>query len=392
MQSQQIVIVGAGIVGLTTAYALLRQGIKQVTVLEQAVVDHKRCTSYGPSRLLRFEYGPDRFYSRMVQLSLERWRDMEQTACRTLYTQTGTLVLGNEQDNFTRASYHILREMGLPIERLSRRTCAQRFPQFVLDAYDMFTYCVDGGILHASLCLRTLKELILDLGGTIVEAHHVKEIKYGNLLRPLRLYLNSGDELMADRVVLAVGPWVHNLLGEQRLPVYMTRQYLLYFANLPPSSFKVQAFPAFMTDNDLYGFPLHNASTGYNPNWFKAASHSFGVPVDPDEVPPIDERVVAQTTRKLRDLLPALQQAELAHVHSCIYDVSPDGGFILDVVPGDRRLVFATGLSGHGFKFGLLLGELVSSLVSDTEPPVPVERFRLARFAQRGKVHVSSVA
>jgi glycine/D-amino acid oxidase-like deaminating enzyme len=72
-----------------------------------------------------------------------------------------------------------------------------------------------------------------------------------------------------------------------------------------------------------------------------------------------------------------------------MYDVTPDQDFILDRLPTDPRVVLATGLSGHGFKFGPLLGELLSSMVCDTQPVVPLERFQLARFA-RSRVHQGS--
>jgi monomeric sarcosine oxidase len=388
VQSQQVVIVGAGIVGLSTAYALLRQGVKHVTVLDQAVVDHVRGTSRGLSRLLRFEYGSDIFYSRMVQLSLERWRKMEQVACRMLYTRTGLLALGYEHDNVTRPSYHVMRELGLSINRLSRAECAQRYPQFATDTYDTFTYSVDAGLLHASVCLHTLKELILDLGGVIIENHRISRIKHD---KALRIVLHSGEELLADRVVVAAGPWIHYLLGDLHLPVRLTRQYVLYFANLSLNKYKVQTFPAFMAD-DLYGFPIYSTCTGSGPGWFKGASHSFGVPVDPEGIPPIDELVIAQVARRLCDLLPDLRRAKLAHVDSCMYDVSPDEDFILDHVPGDERIVFATGLTGHGFKFGPVLGELLSSLVLGEQPPVPMQRFRLARFAHTDQMQAVSVA
>ncbi len=64
-----------------------------------------------------------------------------------------------------------------------------------------------------------------------------------------------------------------------------------------------------------------------------------------------------------------------------MYDMSPDGDFILDRLLDDPRIVVATGLSGHGFKFGLLLGEVLSSMVCETEPVIPIERFGLNRFA-----------
>jgi len=382
VRQQRVVIVGAGIVGLSTAYALLSQGLKQVTILEQEAVDHRRATSHGISRLLRFEYGSDLFYSHMVRLSLRRWKLLERISKRTLYTPSGLLVLGTEGDNFTQPSYHVLREMDMPTERLSRQHCKQRFPQFRPPSNDAITYNSEAGILHASTCLQTLRDLIIDLGGTISESCRVTHITNESQLRPVRIHTSTGSELMADHVVLATGPWVHRLLADLHLPVRLTRQYLLYFAGLPTSSYGVTAFPAFMTC-DLYGFPIHNSAVnGYGPHWLKAASHSFGAPIDPDDIFPPDERVIDRVTQSLIDLIPALKQAELIQVDSCMYDVTPDEDFILDRHPYDPRIVFAAGLTGHGFKFGLLLGEILSSMLCTTPPPVPLERFRLARFSR----------
>ncbi|TMC96049.1 MAG: FAD-dependent oxidoreductase, partial [Chloroflexi bacterium] len=117
-------------------------------------------------------------------------------------------------------------------------------------------------------------------------------------------------------------------------------------AGLPPSSFGIHAFPSFFT-SDLYGFPFHPTSNNdYGPYWLKAASHTFGMPIDPDDILPPDEQVIAHVAKKLRSLLPALHNAHLVQVDSCVYDVSPDEGFILDRIPHDPRIVFATGLTG----------------------------------------------
>jgi monomeric sarcosine oxidase len=382
----QIVIIGAGIVGLSTAYALLNQGMNRVRVLEQAVVNHTRSTSSSISRLLRFEYGEDAFYSRMVQLSLDLWRDLQRNTQRTLYTPTGLLSLGNEGDGTERAR-KIACNLGLSSERLTTQSCRQRFPQFELKNYDVLTYNTEGGILHASVCLQALKQAILERGGEIAETSRVTHIAHENLNRPIHLRLSSGDEVAADRVLVATGPWVHRLLGSLRIPVELTRQYLLYFAGLAPSIFGVGVFPAFVEQN-LYGFPIHKGSN----SWLKAASHQFGRPVDPDAAVLLEEPVIAQTVRELHALLPALRKAELAHVEACIYDVSPDEDFILDVFPGDSRIAFATGLSGHGFKFGPLLGRLLSSLICETQPEVPLGRFRLTRFSRQQTRQAISVA
>jgi monomeric sarcosine oxidase len=375
-----IAIVGAGIVGLSTAFALLKQGIKRVSLLEQAYIDHPRAASHGPSRLIRHEYGSDYLTTEMVRLSLKRWKSLEQRTRRTLYTPTGILTLGRKNDGFTGASTQTLQELGLMPERLTARMCKERFPQFCTQDYDEFIYNTEAGMLHASTCLQTLRDCIRDLGGTILEKSRVTHVEHESSKQPLRLFLERGEEMTAERIVLATGPWVHHLLGGLRLPVRLTRQHLLYFANLSAATFGLNTFPAFMAD-DLYGFPIYIDKNGSKTSWLKAASHQFGADTEPDQEPIIDERIIGQTIQTLRRLIPALGKATLAHIDSCIYDVSPDETFIIDYLPTDSRILFATGLSGHGFKFGLLLGEILCSMLRETEPLVPLDRFRLARFA-----------
>ena len=207
---EHIIIIGGGIVGLSTAFALLQQGMKKVTVVEQRTVDHQRSASHGISRLLRFEYGEYRLYTEMVHVSLQRWKGLERITQRTLYTPAGVLVLGSPTDDFARKSYETLCDLGYHSEALSRQDCLRRFPQFALQDYDFFTYNVAGGILCASHCLQTLKEIIHQLGGVLLENRKVTQIYHDNALKPIRLRLMDGHELTADRLVLAVGSWVHH--------------------------------------------------------------------------------------------------------------------------------------------------------------------------------------
>jgi monomeric sarcosine oxidase len=372
------IIVGAGIIGLSTAYALLKQGETRVTVLEQTAVDHERATSHGFSRLLRFEYGSDQLYTQMVRWSLTAWRELERAAHRRLYTPSGVLLLGKTNDYYAQSSYHTVRASGLPVEWLREDECRRRFPQFATNMFNAFSYNPEGGVLHASTCLQTLRDLVLCMGGEIVEGCRVTRLDHDSPHQPVKLFTNmkgASKTLTAGRVVVATGPWVHHLLPDHHLPVRMTRQYLLYFAGLPQAQFEAGRFPAFMADH-LYGFPIHQGCNG----WVKAASHATGAPVAPDDLSRPDPHVLSSIQEQLYALLPALRVARVARVDSCIYDNSPDEGFILDYLPGDRRIVVATGLSGHGFKFGLLLGSLLASLSRDETPAIPVDRFSLSRF------------
>ena len=382
MTPRCVAVVGAGIVGLSAAYALLQAGVERVVVFEQATINHIRSASHGISRLLRFEYGADAFYSRMVDLSLQRWRALERVVGRTLYTNTGLLVLGNEDDGYTVPGYNVLREMGIATEYLTRQACLQRFPQFDRRDYDFCTYTQEAGILHASTCLQGLKAAILSSGGYIQEYCTVIGWNYETPHAPVRLRLSTGDEFVADRVVLATGSWVHRLLYNLDLPVHLTRQYILYFSRLFVPFFRRGIFPAFIAD-DLYGFPIYGRGEQRGFNWLKAASHAFGDTAHPDDPPRIAEPVITDAQQRLCRLIPALCRAELIYVDSCIYDVSADQNFIIDRLPDDPRFVFASGLTGHGFKFGPLLGELLCNLVCEMEPVVSLDPFRLRRFADQ---------
>jgi glycine/D-amino acid oxidase-like deaminating enzyme len=63
-----------------------------------------------------------------------------------------------------------------------------------------------------------------------------------------------------------------------------------------------------------------------------------------------------------------------------MYDVTPDEDFILDAHPGGSGVIIGTGFSGHGFKFGILIGEMLAALTRGVPSSVPLERFRLSRF------------
>ena len=80
-------VVGAGLLGLSTARALTRRG-RSVAVLERAAVGHAGSGSKGTARIFRLGY-PDPFYVRLAQASLPRWRALEDESGRTLLRTTG---------------------------------------------------------------------------------------------------------------------------------------------------------------------------------------------------------------------------------------------------------------------------------------------------------------
>jgi sarcosine oxidase len=111
----------------------------------------------------------------------------------------------------------------------------------------------------------------------------------------------------------------------------------------------------------------------------KVASHLPGPAVDPDDGPftaisPVSEEAAAAFAR---ERLPGLDPAGLAP-ETCLYTMTADEDFVLDRA---GPLVVGGGCSGHAFKFGPLLGDMLADLAAGTEPSLPRGRFALSRPA-----------
>jgi monomeric sarcosine oxidase len=358
--------------GLATGCALAQQGVR-VTVLERFRVGHERGSSHGLTRAIRHEYGPAGIYTQMVARSLPLWRALEMETGRSLYTETGVLTLGQEDDGHTLPGLEMMRAEGLPVERLTQDECARRFPQFVPAEYSAITYNPVGGMLHASECLFALADRLRGLGGELREETAVARLEPGS--DGVRVALTDGALLRADRVVVTVGPWIHDVLPELRLPVRPTHQQVLYLNGLPRERFGVGAFPVFLAEMDYYGFPLQG------PGWLKVASHIFGPTQDPNVPQRVDPEEVERVREWVRRVIPEAADAPLAGADTCMYDLVGDEDFILDRHPASPNVIVGSGFSGHGFKFGIVIGEILAALALDQDPGWPMDRFRIERLA-----------
>jgi glycine/D-amino acid oxidase-like deaminating enzyme len=308
----------------------------------------------------------------MVADSLAMWEALAQATGRHLYTETGVLTLGQPDDGHTLPGFEVMRTAGLPVAQLTPDECRQRFPQFRPDSYGAITYNPRGGMLHASECLLALVEQAQSLGAVIREGVRVTKVE--PLPAQARVTLDDGTVLTADHVIVTVGPWIRDVLPELAGAVRPTRQQVCYLTGLPAREFGVGAFPVFLSGMHYYGFPLQG------PGWFKVGSHAFGAEVDPNVPYPPDEGEVAEVRAFLREVIPAAANAPVALVDRCMYDVTEHEDFILDYHPAGERVIVGAGFSGHGFKFGILIGELLAALALGEPPVFPLETFRLGRM------------
>jgi monomeric sarcosine oxidase len=368
-----VIVVGGGVIGLATGAALAGRGAN-VTVLERRAIAHPWASSHGLSRAIRHEYGPHRIYTEMVAYSFGLWAALAEETNRRLYTETGVLTLGLSGDGHTMEGYQVMRDAGLPVELLTTEDLGRRFPQFrVQDDYDCVTYNPRGGYLAADECMQALAQRLRARGGQLQEGMRALRVETPGTGGG-RVVLDSGDVMAADRVVVTAGPWVRDVLPDLALPLRITRQQVCYFHAPSAPALAAGSFPVFLASMEYYGFPVHG------PDLFKVGIHTFGAEVDPNQPYDPNMEEVDQVRAFLRRVIPSASDLPFAMADRCMYDVTPDEDFILDRLPGAPSVVLGSGFSGHGFKFGVLIGELLAALTLEEEPAMPLDRFRIDRF------------
>jgi glycine/D-amino acid oxidase-like deaminating enzyme len=190
--------------------------------------------------------------------------------------------------------------------------------------------------------------------------------------------LSDGTALRADRYVFACGPWLGrlfpDLIGSRVQP---TRQEVFYIGTpAGDDRFVEPRLPVWVDIGDrfLYGIP------GNQHRGFKVADDTRGPEFDPtggerNPTPDLERAIRAYVTQRF----PALRDAPVLGAEVCQYENSPDGHFIIDRHPEMPDVWIAGGGSGHGFKMGPALGEILARQVREDASPDPF--FALGRLA-----------
>lgn len=371
-----VVVVGAGAFGGWTALFLRRQGAR-VTLVDAWGPGNARASSGGETRVIRATYGPRAIYTRMAARALVLWKEHEQRWHRQLFHGIGVLWLVERDDEYEKAALPILRDAHIRFEELTGAEVSRRYPQINCDRVRWAIFENDGGYLTA----RRACAAVLD--GFQVEGGEYRQLAVQSPApssgRLGSVQLSDGSRLTADSFVFACGPWLSSLFPDViGARVRATRQEVFFFGTPPGDQrFTETALPVWADHGTrfMYGIP------GNEWRGFKVADDTRGPVMDPTTGERTPTPAALQTARTyLGDRFPVLKDAPLLEARVCQYEESPDEHFIIDRHPGAANAWLVGGGSGHGFKHGPAVGELVARLVlSGTAPD---EQFRLSRFAR----------
>ena len=396
------VVVGAGIVGAATARSLAERGANCV-LLEQFELGHTRGSSHGPGRVFRLAY-PQPDYVRMTVRALDGWRRLEDAAGEELLVTTGGVYAGEWADRCADG----LAACGVDHDWLPAAGAAERFPDLAFDGLERVLWQQDGGVCRAGPAVQALARVALEHGAEVREGEEVTRLAAHD--DHAELETASGNVLQASAVVVAAGAWAGPLLQQVgiELPLDPVFAQVTYYGPAdgggPPGTGPASAGPETLRGLAPAARPLRAALAGGLPPSFIEASgrESLGLgaggywipsvdglleiragdgapgrPLDPRDGPfEVDPEEEGWVNELVRRRLPTFSPTPLRS-ETCIYTMTPDQDFVLD---RSGPIVVGSACSGHGFKFGPLLGDLLADLALDDEADMPAARFALPRF------------
>jgi glycine/D-amino acid oxidase-like deaminating enzyme len=436
-----IAVIGAGAFGGWTALHLLEAGAR-VTLLDAWGPGNSRASSGGETRIMRCTYGPDQVYTDMAARALKLWEKYERRWKRQFLHRCGVLWMANgpaakeddakepgakEDDTFERASIATLRAAKVEHRELSAARMKKLWPQVNFEGVEWGIHEPHAGYLDARASCAAVVEAFVAAGGkyrqdavlpdgleTGLRNAQPQGLKPARILRGLRgpegpLFhrlgaifhgrgeifhgrgailhggaLPSPQPLKADAYVFACGPWLGKLFPDTIGDLIQPTKQDVFFFGAPAGDdrFTDAHLPVWGDHRGRFRYGIPGSLAGDARRGFKIADDTRGPAFDPTH----GERVITpETLADIREYVafrfPALKGAPLLETRVCQYEQTPDSHFIIDRQPANENVWIIGGGSGHGFKHGPAIGEMMAELIlKDREPNA---RWRLGRFKKQ---------
>lgn len=375
-----IIVIGAGGVGSATAYHCARDG-KRVLLLEQFTIGHKRGSSHGESRVIRYTHNKLEHADQMPA-TYNLWWALERDSGAQLLTMTGGLYIAQEGESWMTNAAEVLEKLNFPHRTLRGEEFRSAYPQFNFPSDWYGIEQEHSGILAPSRSVAVMVSEAVKHGATVRELSPVAGVtpeQGGAVVR-----LESGETFNADRVIICAGPWASRFLGKLvkfDIPLRVTPQQVAYFPVTDVAAYTLGRFPLFIVSTDpyfFYGFPIHE-----RPGTIKISLENTVSVINPDELREIQPELLAELSKVVGEFMNGVETTPV-HVEPCLYTETPTHDFIIDRHPEYPQIVFGAGFSGRGFKHTIAVGRLLADLAqSDAgvySSPFWRESYRISRF------------
>ena len=368
--------------------------------IDQFSPPHDQGSSHGESRISRLAIGEGDEYVPLVHRSHQVWRELEARTGRSIFTNTGGLILAprdriaahHGKSDFVRRTIECAQRHGISHEVLDAAGIHQRYPQLQLQGDELGYLERDAGFVRPEQAIAAQIESAVQLGGTLRTGEKVLAIHPVGSGEIVEVHTTQG-RYTTHQVVVATGPWLPEFLGQQARSDWRTvwgphfgvyRQVMYWFDTGPAAAqFAPGTLPIFIwmfgddQEDYMYGFPSSDPAQPA----LKVASEQYVDTTSPDG---IDRTVTAEEAdamfrQKVAPRFPGLS-GRVLQSKACMYTVTPDRHFVIDSLPGTPNVLVASACSGHGFKHSAGLGDAIAEQVLGLPTAYDLSAFQINRL------------
>ena len=367
VDSADVVVIGAGVSGLSSAWFLARAG-KDVVVVEKGTVGGEASGRSGGMISERVDEAP------LIPLAVESirlWKTMDdELGYPTEFTHQGRLqvAISEEEMGDLFSERDVALRHGVAVDVVDPSEIRDLIPG-ITDRTPGGTFFPNGGHANPQRTVQAFAWAFQDLGGRLYQDTAVTgfEVVDGRVSS----VKTTAGAIGTDAVVAAAGPQT-GLLAEMvgvHVPVAPARVEMLATAPLEP------LFDIALAGNGLYG---RQAARG-NLLFGGGAHEWMDVALTTDPAKP-NTPLIRNIARRLAELLPGLADVPLLRSWAGVVEQAPDYLPIIDILDSPSNYVVVTA-SAHGFGLTPATGRVVSDLVLYGESGVDISGLRLGRFS-----------
>ncbi|KAF7830180.1 putative sarcosine oxidase [Senna tora] len=383
-----VIIVGAGVMGSSTAYETARRGLKTL-LLEQYDFLHHRGSSHGETRTIRATYPQDYYYPMVIE-SYKLWQEAEAQVGYKVYFEAHHFDMGQPDDPSLQALIASCRKHSIPHQILRRDQVAEKFSgRFNIPDDWVGVSNALGGVIKPTKATAMFQTLAFRNGAVLKDNAEVVDIERDHNARGgVTVTTARGETFRGKKCVVTVGAWMKKLVKAVsgiELPIQPLETHVLYWRIKPGHEAKYAIggdFPTFASYGKMY---VYGTPTLEYPGLIKVAVHG-GNPCDPDKRPWGSGIMVDELKKWVeRTFSGMVDSSEPVVKQACMYSMTPTEDFVIDFLGGKfgKDVVVGGGFSGHGFKMAPVIGRILADLAADGEAKgVDISHFRIGRFVR----------
>ena len=386
----QTIVIGLGAMGSAATYQLAKRGNK-VLGIDRFSPPHVYGSSHGDTRITRQAIGEGEEYVPLALRSYQIWEEIERETGRQVLTITGGLIMSGVDgvmrhgSPFFNQTVACAEKFGIAHRLLTADEIQRQFPHFRLKGTERGYFEEKAGYLRPEPAVAAQLELARRYGAEL--ALEEKVLSFAVTPNGTVTVKTEREEYEAEKAILAAGPWVRQLLGEEYRKHFTVYCQVLYWFDVegPISKFEAPNFPVWIwefgraVEDLMYGFPAIDGATG----GVKVAFEQYVTSTHPDAAPRevSEQEIEAMFKRYIQPHFAGVTNNCVKAV-TCLYTVTPDHKFVIDRHPEFSNVIVASPCSGHGFKHSAAIGEALAQLATEEWSGIDIRPFSFERLVQ----------